>query len=63
MKAIFRKLGKKAKDEKGQGLVEYILLLVIVVGIVMLFKDTIGDKIRTAVDNLGNEINSVDSQF
>ncbi|MBY0384377.1 hypothetical protein K2X05_04390 [bacterium] len=44
------------KDESAQGATEYILMLVIVVGIAMLFKDKIMGIIRGKVDDLGNDI-------
>jgi Flp pilus assembly pilin Flp len=47
-----------AKDESGQGATEYILLLVIVVGVAMLFRDQIGAAIKTKVTDLGNQITS-----
>ena len=43
-------------DESAQGATEYILMLVIVVGIAMLFKDKIMGIIRGKVDDLGNDI-------
>jgi|NOAtaT_7_FD_contig_41_3362275_length_397_multi_7_in_0_out_0_1 Flp pilus assembly pilin Flp len=47
------------KDESGQGAVEYILLLVVVVSVVTLFKERItgsGSPISKAVDELSNKI-------
>jgi Flp pilus assembly pilin Flp len=43
-------------DESAQGATEYILMLVIVVGIAMLFKGKIMDIIRGKVDDVGNDI-------
>jgi len=46
------------KDESGQGMAEYILLLVIVIGVVALFKDKfmsiIQDKISTISSGMSN---------
>jgi Flp pilus assembly pilin Flp len=53
MKNTIQKLWK---DESAQGATEYILMLVIVVGIAMLFKDKIMGIIRGKVDDLGNDI-------
>jgi Flp pilus assembly pilin Flp len=52
-KTALNTLKKLWSDESGQGATEYILLLVVVVGIAMLFKD----KIRGAVDTKLNDLN------
>jgi Flp pilus assembly pilin Flp len=39
-------------DESGQGAAEYILLLVVVVGIVMLFKDRIAGIVNSKLSDL-----------
>ena len=46
MKTIKRKFKEILKDESGQGISEYILLVVVVVAIAMLFKG----KIKSAID-------------
>ena len=46
------------KDESAQGATEYILMLVIVVGIAMLFKDRIKGIIEGKVSELGSSIDS-----
>ena len=43
-------------DESAQGATEYILMLVIVVGIAILFKNKIMGIITDKVDGLGNDI-------
>ena len=45
-------------DESAQGATEYILMLVIVVGIAMLFKDKIRSIIDGKVGELGNAIDT-----
>lgn len=45
-------------DESAQGATEYILMLVIVVGIAMLFKDRIKGIIEGKVGELGSSIES-----
>lgn len=50
------------KDESAQGATEYILMLVIVVGIAMLFKNKIMGLISDKVDNLGNDIHGFSAQ-
>lgn len=48
-----------ANNERGQGMTEYILLMVIVVGIVLLFKQKIMGIIDSKVTKLGENIESV----
>ncbi len=49
------------KDESAQGATEYILMLVIVVGIAMLFKDKIRTIIGSKVDALEGDISGFNS--
>jgi Flp pilus assembly pilin Flp len=46
------------KDESAQGATEYILMLVIVVGIAMMFKDKIMKVIGGKVDQIEGQIDS-----
>ena len=46
------------KEEDAQGMTEYILLLVAVVGIVMVFKEQITQRVTSAVGTLGDKIGS-----
>lgn len=56
----FKNFSKKLlKNKSGQGATEYILLLVVVVALVVLFKD----KIKSAMDSKLNELNSSISGF
>lgn len=63
MKKFFKKTVEKykknkfLKNEKGQGMVEYILLLVVVVAIVAIFKDKIKSAVDSKVSDLGQKIN------
>ena len=50
------------KDESAQGMTEYILLLVVVVGLILLFKDKIKEVVAGKITQLGTDINSVTSQ-
>ena len=43
-------------DESGQGATEYILLLVVIVALVVLFKDKFRDTIQTKLDELATLI-------
>ena len=50
------------KNQSGQGATEYILLLVVVVGLVMAFKKPITDKFLGSVDKLGSKMDSVTNE-
>ncbi len=47
------------RSRAGQGATEYILLLVVVVGLVMIFKDKIKNIMSSKVEQLGQDIDSV----
>lgn len=47
------------KEESAQGATEYILLLVAVVAVLAIFKDTILNKVRGLLDNVSAQIDSV----
>ena len=47
------------KNKRGQGATEYILLLVVVVGLVMAFKSKIMKIMDGKVDQLGTQIDAV----
>jgi Flp pilus assembly pilin Flp len=44
------------KDESGQGATEYILLLVVVVGLAMIFKNSIMETVKAKLAELGSSI-------
>lgn len=46
-------------DESGQGATEYILLLVVVVGLVMLFGPQIKDMVNTKLQDLSGGMGSI----
>ncbi len=50
-----------ANNEKGQGATEYILLLVVVVGLVLAFKGKIVGKFNEATDKLGTDMGTATS--
>lgn len=58
MNKIKSKLIELIKDESGQGATEYILLLVVVVGISFVFKDKITEVVKSKVEELGGRIGS-----
>lgn len=47
------------KNNAGQGATEYILLLVVVVGLVLAFKKPITDKFLGSVEKLGGKMDEV----
>ncbi|NCN27684.1 class III signal peptide-containing protein [bacterium] len=52
------KLLKRLKERKGQTSVEYILIIVVIVGAVFLFGDRLKEGLKTATDTLFGQINS-----
>lgn len=50
------------KEESAQGATEYILLLVVVVALVLIFKDTITETIDSKVSELSDSIRGISSQ-
>jgi Flp pilus assembly pilin Flp len=52
-------LRKSLSNERGQGATEYILLLVVVVGLVMIFKDKIRNAMNTKLADLDNGMSQV----
>ena len=50
------------KNSAGQGATEYILLLVVVVGLVLAFKKPITDKFLDSVGKLGTDMDKVTAQ-
>ncbi len=51
-----KRMTKSLTNEKGQGMTEYILLLVMVVGLVVLFKGQITEIIKQKVTDLSSDI-------
>ena len=48
-----------AKNNRGQGATEYILLLAVVVGLVFMFGPIIKDKVKKATGQIGNNMDTV----
>jgi len=57
-----KRLRKVLKNQKGQGMLEYVLLLTIIVGLVMAFKDPITKIFNDATGNLTNSTSGVFNQ-
>ncbi len=59
VKKVSNFLKKLWKDESGQGATEYILLLVVIVGLVMVFGPQIKDMVSTKVGELGEMVRGI----
>ena len=57
MNIVKKKFKEILKDESGQGISEYILLVVVVVAIAALFKDKIKSAISAKMTDLEGKIN------
>ena len=56
----FKKLSKRfLKNERGQGMVEYILLLVIVVAVVTIFKKPLMDMVGGKIEDLKGAVGAI----
>ena len=47
------------KDESGIGVVEVILILLVLVGLVIIFKDQIISLARSIFSNINNQVNTI----
>lgn len=59
---IIKELKSFWNDEDAQGMMEYILLAVIVIGAISVAKDPIMNAIRDKSDSLGADISSFEAQ-
>ncbi len=59
MKKIAQRLWN---DESGQGMAEYVLLIVVVVTVAFVFRDKIKGMVATKLDSVGTEFNQFDVQ-
>lgn len=48
------------KDEEGLGTLEIILIIVVLVGIALIFRETITEWVRNLLDNIGDGIDGLD---
>ena len=56
---IFGKLRNFIKDEDGIGVVEVILILLVLVGLVIIFKDQIVSLARSIFGSIGEQVNQI----
>lgn len=54
-----KKNSKFLKNQKGQGMVEYVLLLVVIIGLVMAFKKPITDKFNQVTGKATSDMDAV----
>ncbi|MBL7545003.1 MAG: hypothetical protein JNL11_14395 [Bdellovibrionaceae bacterium] len=59
MKLTKKNKNKFLKNEKGQGMVEYILLLVVIIGLVLAFKPKVEAYFTKATDKVGSGMDGV----
>lgn len=55
-KTALNTVKKLWSDESGQGATEYILLLMVIVGLAFIFKDKIQSAVSAKMDDLGGQI-------
>ena len=63
MKKLIKKMkshfANKAKDKSGQGMLEYILLLVVIVGLVLFLKAPLTEQVTKIKDQLAGSVGSI----
>jgi hypothetical protein len=63
MKNLIKKLksniSKKMSDQSGQGMLEYILLVVVIVGLVLFLKEPLKTQVDSIKDKLGSSIGDI----
>lgn len=59
MKRIFRHIKKWIRDEQGIGVVEVILILLVLVGLVIIFKDQIVSLARSVFSSITGQVGNI----
>ncbi len=63
MKKLIKKFkshfSKKMNDQSGQGMLEYILLLVVIVGLVLFLKAPLTEQVTKIKDQLSGSVGSI----
>ena len=57
--SIFGKIRKFAEDENGIGVVEVILILLVLVGLVIIFKDQIVSLAKSIFSSINSQVNTI----
>lgn len=57
MSNYFKQVCEKVRNEKGQGLVEYALILVLIAVVVIAAVTTLGQKANNTFSSIGSSIN------
>ncbi len=50
------------RNEKGQGIIEYVLLAVVVLALVGIFRNKIKDALTSRTESLGNDIQNFSAE-
>ena len=56
---IFSKIRSFAEDENGIGVVEVILILLVLVGLVIIFKDQIVSLAKSIFSSINSQVNTI----
>jgi Flp pilus assembly pilin Flp len=59
LKKLKSRLPKKMSDESGQGMLEYILLLVVIVGLVLMLKEPLKNQVEGIQGKLKDSVGSI----
>lgn len=59
---LLKKINRKKIQQAGQGMTEYILLLVVIVAVSMIFKDKIKGAVEGKMNDVSGSIQSFDGK-
>lgn len=59
LQSFFGFIRNKVSDEQGIGVVEVILILLVLVGLVIIFKDQIVSLARSIFSSINNQVNTI----
>jgi uncharacterized iron-regulated membrane protein len=59
MKSEFKKLVVGLEDESGMGVVEIVLIIIVLVGLVILFKDKITSLVETLLSKMTSQAKQI----
>ncbi len=61
MERVKRELKRLWTDESAQGMTEYVLLLVIVVALILVFKDRIQSMVKSKIEDLSSGMSGINT--